>query len=235
VDSHKATPERALIKATLSSPRKGFAQPALLYVFAFFGTLAKTKKYARNQMIRGGDIVKGSCLLQKGQPYLVVEREFHNPGKGTAVARIKMKSIKDGSVLSLTIPTQQEVEDAQVDIHTCQYQYADQDNYHFMDNENYEQYEVSIADNPDKKFYLKDGDVYELTIWEGKVIDIKIPYKVVFEVAESENYVKGDTVSGATKPVVTETGLTVRVPLFIKQGEKIMVNTETNEYVERVN
>jgi elongation factor P len=173
--------------------------------------------------------------LQKGQPFLVVEREFHTPGKGTAIARIKMKSIKDGSVLSLTIPTQQEVEDAQVDIHACQYQYADQDNYHFMDNGSYEQFEVSIADHGDKKYYLKEGAVYELTVWEGNVIDIKIPYKVVFTVAESENYVKGDTVSGATKPVTTETGLTVRVPLFIKQGEKILVNTETNEYVERVN
>ncbi|MDR3248457.1 MAG: elongation factor P [Treponema sp.] len=186
-------------------------------------------------MIRGGDIVKGSCLLQKGQPYLVVDREFHNPGKGTAIARVKMKSIKDGSVLTLTIPTQQEIEDAQVDVHSCQFQYSDQDNYHFMDGENFEQYEVPITGDPEKKFYLKDGDSYELTIWEGKVIDIKIPYKVVFTVAESENYVKGDTVSGATKPVTTETGLTVRVPLFIKQGEKILVNTETNEYVERVN
>ncbi|MCL1954497.1 MAG: elongation factor P [Spirochaetes bacterium] len=186
-------------------------------------------------MIRGGDIVKGTCLLQKGQPYLVVDREFHNPGKGTAVARIKMKSIKDGSVLSLTIPTQQEIEDAQVEIRACQYQYADQDNYHFMDNESFEQYEVSIEENQEKKFYLKEGDVYEITLWEGKVIDIKIPYKVVFTVAESENYIKGDTVSGATKPIVTETGLTVRVPLFIKQDEKILVNTETNEYVERVN
>ncbi|MDR3167444.1 MAG: elongation factor P [Treponema sp.] len=187
-------------------------------------------------MIRGGDIVKGSCLLQKGQPYLVVEREFHNPGKGTAIARIKMKSIKDGAVLTLTIPTQQEVEDATVDTVTCQFQYADQDHFHFMDNESYEQYEVPItADTENKKYYLKEGDSYELTIWEGNVIDIRIPYKVVFTVAESENYVKGDTVSGATKPIVTETGLTVRVPLFIKQGEKIQVNTETNEYVERVN
>jgi elongation factor P len=186
-------------------------------------------------MIRGGDIVKGSCLLQKGQPYLVVEREFHNPGKGTAIARIKMKSIKDGSVLTLTIPTQQEIEDAQVDVHSCQYQFSDQDNYHFMDGETYEQYEVPIAGMDDKKFYLQDGQSYELTIWEGRVIDIKIPYKVVFTVAESENYIKGDTASGATKPVKTETGLTVRVPLFIKQDEKILVNTETNEYVERVN
>jgi elongation factor P len=186
-------------------------------------------------MIRGVDIVKGTCLLQKGQPYIVVEREFHTPGKGTAIARVKMKSIKDGSVLSLTIPTQQEVEDAVVDVHSCQYQYADQENYHFMDGETYDQYEVPIDEMSDKKNYLQENENYELTIWEGKVIDIKIPYKVVFTVAESENYVKGDTVSGATKPIVTETGLTVRVPLFIKQGEKILVNTETNEYVERVN
>jgi elongation factor P len=186
-------------------------------------------------MIRGGDIVKGSCLLQKGQPYLVIEREFHNPGKGTAIARIKMKSIKDGAVLTLTIPTQQEIEDAQVEMRNCQYQYADQDHYHFMDNETYDQYDIAISEMADKKYYLKEGNVYELTIWDGVIIDIKIPYKVVFTVAESENYIKGDTVSGATKPIVTETGLTVRVPLFIKQGEKILVNTETNEYVERVN
>jgi elongation factor P len=104
-----------------------------------------------------------------------------------------------------------------------------------MDGENFEQHEVPIAGMEDKKFYLQENESYELTIWEGRVIDIKIPYKVVFTVAESENYVRGDTVSGATKPVSTETGLTVRVPLFIKQGERILVNTESNEYVERVN
>jgi elongation factor P len=104
-----------------------------------------------------------------------------------------------------------------------------------MDSETYEQYEVPFAGMEDKKYYLQENQSYDLTIWEGKVIDIKIPYKVVFTVAESENYVKGDTVSGATKPVTTETGLTVRVPLFIKQDERILVNTETNEYVERVN
>jgi len=186
-------------------------------------------------MIRCGDISKGTCLLQKGQPYLVVEREFHTPGKGTAIARIKMKSIKDGTMLSLTIPTQQEVEDAQVEIRNAQYQYADMDNYHFMDGESFEQYEVSIEENPEKKLYLQEGNSYQIIIWEGKVIDIQIPYKVTFTVAESENYIKGDTATGATKPIKTETGLTVRVPLFIKQDEKILVNTETNEYVERVN
>ena len=186
-------------------------------------------------MIRGGDIAKGSCLLQNGQPYLVVDREFHIPGKGTAIVRVKMKSIKDGSTLTLTIPTQQEVEDAQVEHHSCQFQYADQGNYNFMDNESYEQYEVPISAHENAKFYLMEGNSYELTFFQGSVIDIRIPTKVVFTVAQAEHYIKGDTVSGATKPVVTETGFTVRVPLFIKQGEKIRVNTETNDYVERVN
>jgi elongation factor P len=186
-------------------------------------------------MIRGGDITKGSCLLQNGQPYLVVEREFHNPGKGTAIVRVKMKSIRDGSVLTQTIPTQQEVESAHVDYHTSQYQYADSDNFHFMDNASYDQYEVPVANHQNAKYYLKEGESYELAFWEGSVIDIKVPTKMVFTVAEAEHYIKGDTVSGATKPIVTETGLTIRVPLFIKQGEKIRINTETNEYVERAN
>ena len=186
-------------------------------------------------MIRGGDITKGSCLLHNGQPYLVVEREFHIPGKGTAIARVKMKSIRDGSVLNLTIPTQQEVEDAHVENRRSQFQYMDTENYYFMDNASYEQYEVPISGNEDTKLYLKEDETYELILFEEEIIDIKYPLKMVFLVAESENYIKGDTVSGATKPVVTETGLTVRVPLFIKQGEKIRVNTETKEYVERVN
>jgi elongation factor P len=186
-------------------------------------------------MIRGGDIVKGTCLLQKGQPYLVVEREFHNPGKGTAIARIKMKSIKDGTVLNLTVPTQSEVEDAEVEVRRCQYQYADTDFYHFMDNETYEQFDVPTAGIEDKKLYLQEGETYDLTVWEGNVIDIKIPLKVVFTVTQSENYVKGDSVSNNTKPIVTETGLTVKVPIFIKQGEKILVNTETNVYEGREN
>ncbi len=186
-------------------------------------------------MIRGGDIAKGSVLLHKGTPYLVVEREFVNPGKGAAFARVKMKNLRDGSVLTQTIKTADTVEDAVVDTHKGQYQYEDGEQYMFMDTESYDQIAVPSDIVGDKKFYLREGDEYEIVIWEGAPIDLKIPTKMVFEVAQSENYIKGDTVSGATKPIVTETGLTVRVPLFIKQGEKILVNTETNDYQERVN
>ena len=186
-------------------------------------------------MIRGGDIGKGTVLLNKGTPYLVVEREFVNPGKGAAFARVKMKNLRDGSVLTQTIKTADTVEDATVDTRKSQFQYHDGDNYVFMDSQSFEQ--IMVADDVmgDKKNYLREGDEYDIVVWEGESIDVKIPTKMIFVVAESENYVRGDTVSGATKPVVTETGLVVRVPLFIKQGERIMVNTETNEYQERVN
>ena len=127
------------------------------------------------------------------------------------------------------------VEDAEIETRECQYQYNDGENYVFMDNQSFEQVMVPESLNENLKYYLKEGEDYPIVIWEDNPIDVKIPQKMVFVVAESENYVRGDTVSGATKPIVTETGLTVRVPLFIKQDEKILVNTETNEYVERIN
>lgn len=186
-------------------------------------------------MIRGGEINNGTCLLINGTPHIVVERDFVSPGKGAAFARVKAKNLKNGNVVTQTIKTADSVEDAIVELVDCQYQYTDGENFIFMNNESFEQFGVPIATQEGKGPYLKDGETYTIVMWEGQPIDIKIPYKMVFTVVESENYVKGDTVSGATKPITTETGLVVRVPLFIKQGEKILVNTETNDYVERVN
>ena len=186
-------------------------------------------------MIRGGDIAKGTVLLIKNAPFLVVEREFVNPGKGTAFARVKMKNLKDGSVLTQTIKTPDLVEDATVETVDGQYQYSDGENHIFMNTVTFDSINVPENLNENLKYYLKEGEVYPIILWDDDPIDVKIPQKMIFTVAESENYVKGDTVSGATKPVITETGLTVRVPLFIKQDEKILVTTETNDYVDRVN
>jgi elongation factor P len=187
-------------------------------------------------MIRGGEINKGTVILIKNSPYLVVEREFVNPGKGTAFARCKLKNLKDGSVLTQQVfKTPDMVEDAEVDTISCQYLYSDQDNHYFQNVKTFDQITVPEELNEDLKYYLRDDIEYDIVIWEGNPIDVKIPQKMAFTVAESENYIKGDTVSGATKPIRTETGLTVRVPLFIKQNEKIMVNTESNEYLERIN
>lgn len=185
--------------------------------------------------VRGGDIGKGTCLLWNGQPFLVVEREFVSPGKGSAFARVRMKSFKTGQVLTQTIKTADFVEEADIENRECQYQYSDNESYSFMDNDTFETYTVPKAGLEEKENYLKVGESYVVIMWEGNAVDIVLPYKMVFTVTESENAIKGDTVAGATKPVRVETGLVVRVPLFIKQGEKILVNTETGEYVERIN
>ncbi len=186
-------------------------------------------------MIKAGQIDKGTALLIKGQPFICIEREFVSPGKGSAFVRLKLKSPSTGQTLSETMKTQDNVDDIMVRDRDCQYLYNDGEHFHLMLTDTFEQIEVTMVTFPDYEFLMKDGETYRCTFWEDQLLDIQIPPKVVFFVAEAEEAVKGDTVQGATKYVTTETGLKVRVPIFIKQGEKIRVNTETREYLERVN
>jgi elongation factor P len=174
-------------------------------------------------------------LLIKGEPHIVSEREFVNPGKGPAFVRVKLKNVKTGFVIKETIKSQDSVEDVFVESKEAQFLYTDSDSYHFMDNQSYEQYAISIAGLEDRKNYLKEGESYQLVFYEDRPIDIKLPYKMVLTVVRAENAVKGDTVSNITKGVTVETGLEVKVPIFIKVGDRLLVNTETGEYVERVN
>ncbi len=186
-------------------------------------------------MIKAGAIDKGMFLLIKNDPHLVVEREFVNPGKGSAFVRLKLKNLITGQSLRETMKTPDNVEEATVTEKNCQYLYSDSEAYHFMDNDTFEQFTVPFQGFEDKKLFMMEGDTYKVVVWDEKPIDVKIPYKMIYTVTEASEGVKGDTVTKTTKPVTIETGLVVRVPLFIKQGEKIMVNTETKEYVERVN
>lgn len=186
-------------------------------------------------MIKAGQLSKGMFIKFKDQPYLVAEREFVNPGKGSAFVRVKLKNLLSGSVLKETIKTQESVEDILVEEKKSQYLYKDSDNFHFMDNETYEQYGIPLEGMEKQQDFLKEGEDFFVVFYEGKPIDIKLPFKMVFTITEAEHAEKGDTVTGATKMVTLETGYKVKVPIFIKKGERIMINTETGEYVERVN
>ncbi len=186
-------------------------------------------------MIKAGQIGKGHCLLWKGEPYLVTDREFVNPGKGAAFVRVKLKGLQTGKALQETIKTNDSVEEADVFDRDAQYLYADDEAYHFMDSESYEQFIVPREGLEQKVYFMLEGDTYRVTMWESKPIDVQVPLKMTLKVTEAEEAIKGDTVTGATKPVKTETGFEVKVPIFIKQGDKILVNTESGEYVERVN
>lgn len=185
-------------------------------------------------MIKAGAIAKGMFLLMKNEPHLVVDREFVNPGKGSAFVRLKMRGLISGRGLQQVIKTQDTVEDIDVQHKDSQFLYADNENYHFMDLESYEQFTMPLEGQEDKRLFLKEGDTVQLAIWDDKPIDILLPYKIVLTVTQSSVGLKGDTVSGSTKAVTLETGLVVKVPLFIKEGDKLLVNTETREYVERV-
>ena len=178
-------------------------------------------------MIKAGALDKGMFILVKEDPYVVVEREFVNPGKGSAFVRLKLKNLKTGQVLKPSMKSQDNVEEINVTDRVCQYLYADGENLHFMDTESYEQFEISQNAFEEKVLYMKDGDSYKVVMWDNDPLDIKLPLKEIYVVTEAEEAVKGDTVTGATKNVTVETGLTVRVPIFIKQGERILVNTET--------
>jgi elongation factor P len=183
--------------------------------------------------IKAGSIAKGTFLLMKNEPHLVVDREFVNPGKGSAFVRLKMRSLLSGRGLQQVIKTQDTVEEINVEQKDVQYLYADGESYHFMDLQSYEQFAMPLAGREDKKLFMKEGDTIQLSFWDERPIDILLPYKIVLAVTQAGIGLKGDTVSGATKQVTLETGLVIKVPLFIKEGDKVLINTETREYVER--
>ncbi len=186
-------------------------------------------------MIKAGGIDKGMFILVKGEPHVVTEREFVKPGKGQAFVRVKLKNIRTGLVQRPVIKSHETVEDITVEDQSAQFLYADDAAFNFMDTETYEQFTVPAAGFESKRNYMKEGDTYELVMWESKPLDIKLPLKEVYTVSAAEDAVKGDTVTGASKTVTCETGLEVKVPIFIKTGDKVLVNTETGDYVERVN
>jgi elongation factor P len=186
-------------------------------------------------MIKASEVSKGTFILIKNEPHVCVEREYVNPGKGGSFVRLKLKNIKNGIVVRQTNKTQDNLEDVNVDFRDVQFLYTDDESYHFMETKSYEQIAIPIESNEEKKDYLKDGEMYQVVFWENTPIDIKLPTKMVFTVSEAEKAERGDTVSGATKTITCETGLKVKVPLFIKTGDRILVNTETREYQERVN
>lgn len=186
-------------------------------------------------MIRAGAIDKGMFLLVKDQPHLVAEREFVNPGKGSSFVKLKLKNLITGQVLRETMKSNDNVAEAEVSEKPGQYLYADETGYHFMDTDSYDQYTISSEAVGGKGKLIKEGDTYRIVMWGEEPIDIQLPFKLVYKVTEAPQAVKGDTVTGGTKGVTVETGLDVKVPLFIKEGDRILVNTETGEYVERVN
>lgn len=185
--------------------------------------------------MKAGQIEKGMHILIKGEPFVVVEREFVNPGKGAAFVRCKFKGLSSGQVLRETIKTQDTVEEANIEYKNTQFLYKDDSQIHVMEQETYEQYAIPLKGLEDKVYFLKEGESYQVITFNGSPIDIIIPPKVVMKVVDAPEALRGDTATSVNKTIECEAGLRLRAPGFIKAGEKILINTETMEYVERAN
>ena len=169
-----------------------------------------------------------------GEPFTIVYFQHVKPGKGGAFVRTKVKNLKNGKVLDRTFRSGEKVDEADVSERKMQYLYQDGDSLVFMDNETFEQTPFSAEQVGDARKYLKENLDVEVLFWRGKPINIELPAFIEALITQCDPGLKGDTASGATKPATLETGAVVQVPLFVKEGERIRVDTRTGVYVERV-
>lgn len=179
------------------------------------------------------DLKKGTIFEYEGEPYKVLDYAQKVMGRGGSIVNVKIKSLVDGKVLSKTFKGNESVEPADVTNQSVQYLYNDGSNFFFMNDDTYEQFEVSADMVGDQAGYLKEGDKVVLQSFNGNVINVELPKNVYLEVTYAEDVVKGDTTSSVLKDAELETGITVKVPAFIKTGDVISVDTETGAYRER--
>lgn len=185
-------------------------------------------------MIDVNNLRKGTTFEQDGHLYRVLDYQHHKPGRGKATIRVNTVNIRTGTNLELTFTSGDRVQDVSLDYHNVQFLYDDGQFYHFMDLETYEQPAIPRDVLGDSAKYLKEGLQVKLTFYEGEPLDIELPITVDLEVTEAEASVRGDTATGVTKKVVTETGLEVQVPSFVEVGTVIRVNTTDGSYITRV-
>lgn len=166
--------------------------------------------------------------------FSIVEFQHVKPGKGHAFVRTKLKNLMTGNVLDKTFRADEKVPQAIIDKREMQFLYSDGTSLNFMDTESYEQREIPIADAGDSVNYLSEGEMVEVHSYGGKLVSIELPASTILDVTETEPGIKGDRVSGATKPATLATGLVVNVPLFVEPGDKIKVDTRTATYITRI-
>ena len=185
-------------------------------------------------MYNASDLRKGLKIQIDREPYVIIDFQFSKPGKGQALYRCKLRNMISGVIVDRTYRSVDTFEPADLEERKMQYLYHQENEYYFMDVENYEQSVLNSAQIGDAKNYLIDNLEVDILFFEDKPIGITPPNFVDLKVTKADPWVKGDTSSGDSKPVTLETGYTLRVPPFIEEGTKITVDTRTGEYVTRV-
>ena len=184
-------------------------------------------------MFNINDIKNGMTFLYEGNIYQVLDFLHVKPGKGAAFVKSKIKNLRTGSIVEKTFNTSIKLEKAIIDKKQMQFLYANAGSYNFMNMETYEQLELTASQLGDNVDYLIEGLSIDVSFYNGELLGIMLPDKITVEVTKTEPAVKGNTTNNATKEAVIETGLIVKVPLFIEQGEKIIISTNTGKYDSR--
>lgn len=180
------------------------------------------------------DLKKGTLFQLDGVPYRVVDYAQKVMGRGGSIVNVRIKSLIDGKVLEKTFKGNEQLDSADIVNQSVQYLYRDGETFHFMDEETFEQFEVGADLVGDGAGLMKEGDRVILQLFDGRAINVELPKNVALAVTYAETAVKGDTSTAITKDATLETGITVKVPAFVKTGDIISIDTATCTYRERV-
>ena len=184
-------------------------------------------------MISAGDLRKGTTFEYDGQVYTVIDFLHVKPGKGAAFVKMKLKNMRTGSIVEKTYNSSVKLAKANVQRKPMQYLYQAGDSYSFMDMNTYEQVELTSDQIGDDLKYLKENLEVSLVYYGEELIGLNLPEKIAYTITKSEPAVKGNTSQGAQKDAELENGMTVKVPLFIGEGESILISTKDGKYVSR--
>lgn len=181
------------------------------------------------------ELTRGMIILYNNEPHILIEKVFYSPGKGAAFTRTKLKNIKSGKIVNQVFKSNEKVDQLDIDTKTMQYLYADEHDAYFMDPVSFEQLNVPLDMIDRGTDFLHTEAKYIIIIYEGQAISVQLPSKITLLVIETADALRGNTSGNATKEAIMETGAKVQVPLFIKQEEKVIINTETGLYVSKEN
>jgi elongation factor P len=184
-------------------------------------------------MLSTTDFYKGLKLKVDGEIYYIVDFQHGRTAQRRAQVRTKLKNIRTGAVLEKTFAAGETFEEPDFEEKTMQFLYSAGDEYHFMDSKTYDQISLSEEQLGDYKWYLKENSEYKVMFFEGQPVNVDLPASVVLKITNTEPGIKGDSVTNLTKSATLETGLEIKVPLFINQGEYVKIDTRTNQYIER--
>lgn len=184
-------------------------------------------------MISAGDFRNGSLFVMDGTVYQIIEFQHVKPGKGSAFVRTKYKNVKTGSIVDHSFSPNEKFQEAHLDRIDMEYLYSDGDLFYFMDVESFEQIPLTASIIGDNIKFLKENTVCRVISHNGEVFSVELPIFVELQITQTEPGVKGDTAQNASKSAVLETGATIKVPLFVNEGEVVKIDTRSGEYMER--